>query len=42
MFGIKSQIAAQVLIKSSYFQPYLIMAVLGQELGIMRGIKPPK
>lgn len=42
MFGIKSQITAQVFIKSLYFQLYLIMAVLGQKLRFMMGINPPK
>lgn len=42
MFGIKSQITAQVFIKSLFFQPYLIMALLGQELGFMMGINPEK
>lgn len=42
MFGIKSQITAQVFIKSLYFQPFLIMVVLGQELGFIMGTNPEK
>lgn len=41
MFGIKSQITPQVFIKPLYFQLYLLMAVLGQELDFM-DINPPE
>lgn len=40
MFGIKSQITPQVFIKPLYFQLYLLMALLGQELDFMMGINP--
>lgn len=42
MFGIKSQITPQVFIKPLYFQLYLLMALLGQELDFMMGINPLK